>query len=90
MYLHLGEDVVVPMSRIVGIFDMENTTVSAHTRAFLADAEKGGRVVNVTQELPRSFVVCAHPVEGETVYICQISPATLLRRMQKAGRSEFG
>ena len=90
MYLHLGEDVAVPVSRIVGIFDLENTTVSAHTRAFLADAEKGGRVVNVTAELPRSFVVCAHPVEGETVYICQISAATLLHRFEKARRGDFG
>ena len=74
----------------VVMWDERCTTVSAHTRAFLADAEKGGRVVNVTHELPRSFVVCAHPVEGETVYICQLSPATLLRRIQKARRGDFG
>ena len=80
MYLHLGEETVIPMRAVVGIFDLENTTVSGITRAFLADAQKGGRVVNVTEELPRSFIVCADPVEGETVYISQISAATLRKR----------
>lgn len=79
-YLHLGGDMVVPLREVVGIFDMDFTTVSKNTRGFLADAEKGGRVVNVTTELPRSFVVCADRQGNETVYVCQISPATLRRR----------
>lgn len=81
MYLHLGEDTVVRWSEVVGIFDLEETTVSGNTRLFLADAEKGGRVINVTDELPRSFVVCADREGNETVYICQISAATLRRRV---------
>jgi len=82
MFLHLGMDTVVRMRDIVGIFDLENTTVSKLTRQFLADAEKGGRVVNVTPELPKSFVVCEHEGE-ETVYISQISAATLRGRATK-------
>lgn len=81
MYLHLGMDTVVPTRDIIGIFDMENTTVSKLTRQFLADAQKGGRVVNVTPELPKSFIVCLHGKE-ETVYISQISAATLRGRMK--------
>ncbi len=80
MYLHLGQDVVVRTADIVGIFDMETTTVSRASRQFLADAEKGGRVVNVTYELPKSYVVCTDADGGETVYISQISSATLLKR----------
>ena len=79
MYLHLGQDTVVRMDRIVGVFDMDNSTVSKHTKRFLAKAQKEKRVVNVSMELPKSFVVCED--DGvETVYISQISPATLLRR----------
>lgn len=82
MYLHLGNDVVVRSRDIIGIFDMDNTTVSKLTRQFLADAEKGGRVINVTAELPKSFIVCEH--EGdETVYISQISAATLRGRAKQ-------
>lgn len=80
MYLHLGGDIAVPLRDVVGIFDMDGTTVSKNTRLFLSDAEKGGRVYNVTNELPRSFVVCADRQGNETVYVCQIAPATLRRR----------
>jgi len=64
MYLHLGQGVVVPEADIIGIFDLDNTTSSRITRKFLSDAEKAGRVVNVSNELPNSFVVCG---EGKTV-----------------------
>lgn len=80
MYLHLGQDTVVRLRDIVGIFDMENATISKNTRRFLADAQKGGRIFNVSMELPKSFVVCMDERKNETVYISQISSATLLKR----------
>ena len=80
MYLHLGQETVVRLREVVGIFDMENATISKYPRQFLADAEKGGRVCNVTMELPKSFVVCVDRDGTETVYISQISSATLLKR----------
>ena len=80
MYLHLGQETVVRLREVVGIFDMENATISKYTRQFLADAEKGGRVCNVTMELPKSFVVCVDRDGTETVYISQIYSATLLKR----------
>ena len=83
MYLHLGENTVVRLRDVIGIFDIDETTISRSTRMFLADAEKGGRVVNVSPELPRSFVVCADGEGNETVYICQISAATLRKRNKR-------
>ena len=79
MYLHLGQDTVVTTESIVGIFDIDACTVSKKTRDYLAAAEKEKRVVNVSYELPKSFVVCQK--EGKiVVYISQISPKTLLSR----------
>lgn len=86
MYLFLGQETVVPMWEIVGIFDMDNTTISKSTRAFLAEAEQRGEVVTVSDELPKSFIVCHSKKNGRTVYISQISCATLLKRA-KAQRS---
>ena len=79
MYLHLGQNTVVNMKDIVGVFEMDNSTVSKHTRNNLTRAQKEHRVVNVSMELPKSFIVCR---EGgrEIVYLSQISTATLLRR----------
>ena len=80
MYLHLGQDTVVLLRDVVGIFDMETATISKHSRQFLADAENGGRVQTVSMELPKSFVVCMAEDGTEIVYISQISSSTLLKR----------
>ncbi len=79
MYLHLGQNTVVRTSSVVGIFDIENTSMSRLTRSYLALAEKNGRVVNVSPDLPKSFIVCEEN-RKITVYISQISPATLRKR----------
>ena len=79
MYIHLGMGVVVREEDVVGIFDMENTTVSGATRDFLKRAQKENLVEDVCYDLPRSIVVCRDYIGGERVYITQIAPATLPR-----------
>lgn len=81
MYLHLGQNAVVPESTVVGIFDMDNATSSYLTREYLSRAEKSGTVVNVGEDLPKSFVVCRDG--GKTkVYLSQLNSATLLKRCE--------
>ena len=62
MYLHLGQSVVVPYRDVVGIFDLDNTSASHRTRRMLDQAQREGRVINVSDELPKSFIVCHPPV----------------------------
>ena len=79
MYLHLGQDVLIKKNDIIGIFDMDKTTISKRTRLFLAAKEKNGLVINVAADLPKSFILCKR--EGQiVVYISQISAQTLLKR----------
>lgn len=83
MYLHLGNSVVVHDRDVIGIFDLDNTTSSPRTRLLLERAEKEGRVVNISGELPKSFILVG--ADGETepyVYLSQLAPATLLRRAE--------
>ncbi len=86
MYIHLGLGVVVRGEDIIGIFDLENTTVSGATRDFLRRAQQENLVEDVCYDLPRSIVVCRDFVCGKRVYITQIAPATLLKR----SKSELG
>ena len=79
MYLHLGQDTVVKFDSVLGIFDMDTSTVSKFTRDFLRKAEKDGNVVNVSYELPKSFVVCLENKKLK-VYISQLSSSTLQKR----------
>ncbi|WP_432618219.1 extracellular matrix regulator RemB [Butyricicoccus sp.] len=82
MYLHLGQDVVVPTHSILGIYDMDTATWSKHTRALIASMEKAGRVQAIFDDLPKSCILCE---EGgvRTLYISQLSTATLLRRSEQ-------
>lgn len=85
MYLHLGHDTVVRTSEIIGIFDIENTSVGQITKDYLSKAHKSVEIINVSMEIPKSFVVCGNGKIGKTredkkIYITQISPATLLKR----------
>lgn len=81
MYLHLGQSTVITTNDLIGIFDMDNTTVMKSTRDYLTKAEKSGEVVNVSYELPKSFIVCTDKKsKSKKVYISQISPSTLLKR----------
>ena len=79
MYLHLGNDVVINTEKIIAMFDIDACTVSKKTRDFLAAAQKNNEVINVSYELPRSFIVCEN--KGKTsVYISQLSTKTLSKR----------
>ena len=79
MYIHLGQETVVKENEIIGIFDMDTATVSKSTRDFLSRAEKEGEVINVSFELPKSFILCGNK-KRKKVYISQISSATLFKR----------
>lgn len=81
MYLHLGQDTVVKTEDIIGIFDMDTSTVSKVTRDYLSRAEKQKQVITITYELPKTFVVLSKKKEKKRfVYISQLSSATLQKR----------
>lgn len=80
MYLHLGQSVSVPHAAVIGIFDLDTTSQSRRTMEFLNWAEKDGTLETVTEDLPKSFVVCALRGAGPRVYLSQLAPATLQRR----------
>ena len=79
MYLHVGENTVVRTDNIIGIFDMDTSTISKWTKDYLSNATKNKRVINVSMELPKSFVVCNENNEIK-VYVSQISSQTLMKR----------
>ena len=81
MYLHIGQNVVVPEADVIGVFDLDNTTGSLITRKYLSDAEKDGCVLSVSDELPRSFIVCRQDNDTK-IYLSQLSSQTLHKRWE--------
>ena len=87
MYLHLGQETLVNTKNIIGVFDLDTTTLSHKTREFLARAQREKQVVNVSEELPKSFVVTQE--KTQTVYITQMAPATLKKRLENTEKIQF-
>ncbi len=83
MFLHLGQDTIITTDEIIGIFDLDTSTVMKSTRDFLTTMQKSKRVVNVSYELPKSFVLTYNEKTKEkTMYISPISSVTLLKRIE--------
>lgn len=76
MFLHLGENVVVPLSELISIVDLQKNS-SQINREFLKTAEEEGFVIQLTEK-PVSLVICA-----QRIYLSPISPQTLSKRAQK-------
>ena len=79
MYLHLGSGALVEKKSIIGIFDLDITSQSHLTRKYLNIADKSGQVINVAEDIPKSFVVC-NDSGGMKIYLSQMSTQTLLKR----------
>ena len=80
MYIHLGNNTMLRTDEIIGIFDLDNASVSKRTRDFLSRAEKEKKVITTSYELPKSFVI-ASSKKGETkIFLSQLSSNTLLKR----------
>lgn len=75
MYIYLGGDTVISTKDIIGIFDMDTSTVNKATRDYLSIAEKNNKIIYVNYELPKSFIVCR-----DKIYVCPLNTATLLKR----------
>ena len=75
MYIYLGGDTAISTKDIIGVFDMDTSTVNKATRDYLTKAEKEKRVIYVNYELPKSFIVCR-----DKIYVCPLNTATILKR----------
>lgn len=84
MYVHIGGEKTLCSEDMIGIFDMERTTVSSDTREYLGEAAKKGYEVGCTDDFPRSFVVTFKTsILDEKVYITRISTDTIKKRCRK-------
>ena len=84
MYLHLGQNEIVADRNIIGIFDLDKCSTSKRTRDYLSAADAEGVVLDISGDIPKSFVVCDHPYHRQIVYLSQLSSTTLQRRAESA------
>lgn len=83
MFVFLGGDHTVNSGEIIGIFDIERCSVSRTTADYLGKCQKSGKIVNVSQDMPKAFVVCSN-----RTYITNVSCNTLNDRA-RAGANQW-
>ena len=80
MYIHLGRDYVLNDRDVIGIFNLDTTTITPRGREFLNYAQKNGAVVSLSEELPQCYVLADAPVD--TVYLSELSSTAMKKRTE--------
>ena len=80
MFLHVGNNKNIRIRDVIGIFDMDNATLSSVTRKFLSGKQKKLMVETAAVEIPKSFILFE---ENGLYKICfsPLSSASLRGRM---------
>ena len=84
MYLHIGQNELIPDRRIIGIFDLDKAGYGRRAQEYLNRAEADGVVLDVSGDIPKSFVVCDHPYHRQIVYLSQLNTSTLKNRAESS------
>ncbi len=80
MFLHLGDNTVISIENIIGIFDLDRAMYSSDTIQFLRLAEEDGFVERISNENPKSFIL-AEVDNVSKIYLSPISSTTLTKRI---------
>lgn len=78
MFLFLGGNSTVKSKDVIGVFDIEECSVSRITADYLNDCQKKGNVVYTSMDMPKSFIVCSNKT-----YISNVSNDTIIKRNSK-------
>ena len=82
MFLHVGNNKNIRTKNVIGIFDMDNSTVSSVTRKYLTAKQKQGLVESAMDEIPKSFVIYLD--EGDyKICFSQLSTTALMGRLEQ-------
>jgi hypothetical protein len=82
LFIHIGDNIIIPVDEIVGIFDLEGTTITGITRDFLKVAEEEGFVIATSSRMPKSFVITVRNNQN-LIYLSSLSVNTLKKRVKK-------
>ena len=78
MYIHLGSGIEIDDGEVLGIFDLERTSVEKNVNEYLSACQKKGDIYYVSLDMPKSFVVTA-----DKVYVTNVSAETLKKRARR-------
>ena len=69
MYVDIDTDSLVNGDDVVGIFDLDNTTVNKFTNEFLNKMQAEGKIEYLVSDIPKSFIL----MKDGTVFVVELS-----------------
>jgi hypothetical protein len=78
MFLHLGENFVIPIKEVIAIFDIEASN-GIDTRHFIKIADEEGFIQRINEDEPKSCIVTERNKKS-IIYLSPISSVTLVKR----------
>lgn len=80
-YLQLEKGESIDKNEIIGIFDLDSASISSSTDGLFRRKEEEHGVVNLSNDLPKSFILC-EGIYSDTVYISGISTESIKKRIK--------
>lgn len=78
MYLILEENEIIDTDNIIGIFDLDKTTVNKRARDYINEIQKREDIITINNfDLPKSFVVLC----DNKVILSKLLTSTIKNRM---------
>lgn len=78
MYIEIFNDYLVDSEKVLGVFDLDNTTTNKFTNEFLNEKRKSDKVVYLGNDIPKSFLI----MDSGQVIITELSRAVLKKRFE--------
>lgn len=79
IFINLSSDKVIRSRDVIGIFDLDTSTVKKVTRDFLKNHEKTNKIESLSNELPRSFIVHHSKNKNIKIFLSPITSTTLIK-----------
>lgn len=79
MVVHIGEDKVIPLKKIIGIFDIDTFLMSNINKKNFDRAKKEGIVEKISDEESKTIVMTRYD-DKDLIFLSPISSLTLLKR----------
>lgn len=84
MFLHIGNNYMLRIDEIIGIFNVAALQEDTKGRRFFNEIKQSGNVVDISEGKESTIVLT-----DDTVYITRISSSTLLSRSRDDDRDTF-
>ena len=83
--INIGGTSILYKEDVLGVFDLDTASTKTDTKRYLSSMEQAKRLVNVANDLPKSFVVMSKGIR-ERVYMTTLSSSSLYGRWKRQSK----